>query len=341
MNSCDIISKQFNILSEFNVTEIEIKSITNYCDRLINNDVPILFDVQDLCSLLNIEYKILSRYLYRNNDILYSKFKIKKRRNGYRVILSPCRELYLIQKKILTNILSKIKSHECSQAFCKGNSIVQNAKVHLHSELVINYDLQDFFTNIKLNQVRDVFTDIGYTNVLAKTLAKICCYKGFLPQGAPTSPIISNLVAKKLDNELQNLAILNKAKYTRYADDLTFSGNKKIMSIRNEIENIIKKNGFVVNEKKTYIRFASQGMEVTGIRISNGNMSVNKKFLKGLRKEIYFCKKYGASDHLKHLNVDKSFFKEHMYGKAYFVNMVNNALGKKLLKDLDEIVWER
>lgn len=316
-----------------------------YCESLSKNDLPIIFDMYTLCEYFDIDYFKFKYYydsLYKDSSIVYKKFKILKKNNkGYREILVPCKELYNLQKKILDSILLKLQVSNQSMAFSKGNSIVNNAKVHLNCEVAINYDLKNFFGNIKYNQVKNVFFKAGYTNDLAKVFARMCCYNGYLPQGAPTSPYLSNLVAKDMDKELYNLALCNNANYTRYADDITFSGKKQILCIQNLIKEIISKYNFIINENKTNIRYYSQGITVTGINIFDGKLHVNKNYLKTFEKEIYFCLKYGVAEHLKHEKIDKAFYKEHMYGKAYFINMIDHIKGEKLLTQLNKILWER
>ena len=126
--------------------------------------------------------------------------------------------------------------------------------------------------------------------------------------------------------------------YSRYADDITFSGGKEIRLAIPLIKDIITAEGFEVNEEKVRLRYAHQRQEVTGL-IVNERLSVSPRIKNELNSAIYYCKKYGVADHMRHVGCDKHFYKEHLYGLAYFVNMVNENLGRQYLNKLDEIMW--
>lgn len=171
-------------------------------------------------------------------------------------------------------------------------------------------------------------------------MARLCTYNNELPQGAPTSPYLSNVVCLKLDKRISELAKKYGASYTRYADDITLSANTDISNIIPFVEKIVTDEGFSLNNKKTRVLYEYQRQEVTGLLVSGNRVRVDKKYIKKFKQEIYYCKKYGVADHLRHIKCDKRFYKEHMYGKAYFVNMVDANLGQRIIKDLDSIVWE-
>ena len=151
--------------------------------------------------------------------------------------------------------------------------------------------------------------------------------------------MISNIVAKHLDIRLNELAKCYNAVYSRYADDITFSGAYNIRNMISVVTKIIEEENFQVNVKKTRYAYYYQRQEVTGL-IVNKKVSVPKKYLREIYKEIYYCQKYGVSSHLVKTDNHKSFYKEYMYGKAYFVNMVDKEKGQKILSDLDSIMWE-
>ena len=159
-----------------------------------------------------------------------------------------------------------------------------------------------------------------------------------MPQGSPASPALSNLISLKLDKRLGNLAESLGASYTRYADDITFSGSKNLSMVVPLIKEIIREEGFVVNEDKVRLQYANQRQEVTGLVVNN-KISVAPRVRKELDTAIYYCKKYGVAEHMAHIGCDKCFYREHLYGIAYFIKMVDEKKGENYLDKLDQIEW--
>lgn len=311
----------------------------SYAQKLCNNSVPVIFDFKHLSLLLGYEPPELAFYLFAPEDSFYTKMQIPKKSGGMREIEIPSDKLKSIQRWILRNVLENIEVHESCYGFTKGKSIYDNALLHVGKECVLNMDLKDFFPSITQKAVFNIFYQKGYTKSVSYYLAKLLTKDGVLPQGSPASPKISNIVALHLDKRLSELAKCYKATYSRYADDLTFSGASNIKNMIPIITQIIHEEAFFVNEKKTRYSYYFQKQEVTGL-IVNKKVSVPKEYLRELNKEIYYCKKFGVSSHLTKTENHKSFFKEYMYGKAYFVNMIDKELGQKNLCELDTILWE-
>ena len=141
-----------------------------------------------------------------------------------------------------------------------------------------------------------------------------------------------------MDKRLSCLAESIGCDYSRYADDITFSGNRSIESIVPLVKKIVVEEGFQINEDKVRLQYSYQCQEVTGL-IVNKKLSVSRKIIEELDNGIYFCKKYGVADHMRNIKCDKSFYKDHLYGLSYFVNMVDKEKGTKYLERLDEINW--
>lgn len=240
----------------------------------------------------------------------------------------------------MDNILNRMHISDYTNGFVKNKSILTNAQNHINSDCIINIDLKDFFPSVKFEQVFGIFKYYGYTKELSYTLAKLCTYRGVLPQGSPASPAITNIICLKLDKRLAALSRKYEATFSRYADDITFSGKKAIVHILPYAMDIIRDEGFSVNPDKTRVAFKHQRQEVTGLIVNGDSVRVSPKFKKHFRQEIYYCKKYGVKSHLEHIEDQHSFYKEHMYGQAYFINMVEPSLGKELLDLLDSIQWE-
>jgi retron-type reverse transcriptase len=155
--------------------------------------------------------------------IQYARFPIPKRHGAARIILAPAPPLKAMQRRILRRLLARLAVHPCATGFERGHSIVTNALPHVGQEVVIRLDLRDFFTSTNVARVDAYFRTIGWDADAAALLARLCTYEGYLPQGAPTSPRLSNLVNRRLDDRLFALARMRSASYSRYADDITIS----------------------------------------------------------------------------------------------------------------------
>ena len=155
-------------------------------------------------------------------------------------------------------------------------------------------------------------------------LTYLCTYNGFLPQGAPTSAYISNLVMKYFDDELGSWCEKNNISYTRYSDDMTFSGNFNPSIVIKKVKEMLFKLGFELNKKKIHIIKQNQQQKITGI-VVNEKMQVERKYRKEIRKEIYYIKKYGLDSHLNRIGCkDKEKYLNKLYGRILFVLQINN-----------------
>jgi hypothetical protein len=215
-----------------------------------------------------------------------------------------------------------------------------NAEQHLYTEVVLNIDLKDFFPSIDSQRIYYIFNKIcKYDKTLSYCLTRIVTYENRLPQGACTSPIISNIVAYKLDYRLFKLAQKNNIKYTRYADDITFSGNSNIITkkLYSLIKKIIEEEGFKVNERKVHFSSKSFRQEVTGLTINNNKVTVNSKYVKKIEQELYYIKKYGLENHIKYAEIKNGFYLEHLKGKIMFVWSIDKEKGNKLLLKFNDL----
>ena len=338
-----IISKYIDDLSDALQKAGKSEYITgiciNYADNLVSKNLPVIFDVNHISKLLGIETRDLYKILY-SEDFYYREIDIPKKNGGIRKLGVPSVTLKIIQRWILDNILINIPISNNANGFCKDKSILTNAMKHLNKNCVINMDIKDFFPSISRKTIFNVFFRLGYTKEVAFVLSKLCTYEEILPQGSPASPYLSNIVSLNMDERIQKITNKYNAFYSRYADDITISGNYGIEKCIGAVRQIIQSEGFVVNETKTRIAYKHERQEVTGIVVNNNTPRINNKYKKKLLQEIYFCKKFGVSNHLTRINCDKVFFKEHLYGKAYFIKMVENDTGNRFLDLLDSISWD-
>ncbi len=315
---------------------------------------------RELAISLGVEYKILTYNLYKlSDDSKYKTFEIKKKNNGTRKIIAPNSGIKTIQRNLSKILLDIYPIKNCIHGYVKNRNILSNAEGHVRKRFLVNIDLKDFFPSINFGRIRGIFKSypFNFNDEIATTLAQICCYKGYLPQGAPTSPIISNIICRRLDNQLLDLSKKGKFNYTRYADDITFSTNKSIIpqeigkTITNELElsteliQIINQNGFQLNENKTRYATKDNRQEVTGL-ITNSFPNIKRSYIKNIRAMIHALEKFGvtnaAKEHFskynyknkKTKNEEVSFLRE-LTGKVGFIGMVRGK-DDSIYKNLHE-----
>ncbi len=321
------------------ITQDMYDSITKYKQRLNDNKVPPIYNLRHVRKIFRIKKREQDIFFGENRSSLYRNFSIPKKSGGVRQIEAPCKRLKEIQRWIKDEITDKFVVSEYATGFRKSMSIVDNARKHVGKELVINMDIKDFFPSVTYAEIFLMFAYIGYRKDVAHLLTKLCTNaENVLPQGSPASPSISNHILLKLDKRLGKLAESIGADYSRYADDITFSGKKSISTIIPLVEQIVEEEGFQVNRNKTRLQYNNQRQEVTGL-IVNTKISVSTTIESEIRNAIYFVRKYGVDDHMKHIGCNKSFYMEHLYGIAYFIHMVDKDKGKKYLKQLNDIMW--
>ncbi|MHC4503849.1 MAG: reverse transcriptase family protein [Planctomycetota bacterium] len=207
----------------------------------------------------------------------YREFTIPKRSGGKRAISAPDKDTKGLQRRILKRLLARLSCHRAAHGFEKGRSIVTNALPHVGRAVVVRMDIRDFFTSTSARRVRDYFRRIGWNREASDLLVKLATLDGGLPQGAPTSPRLSNLVNRRLDARLDAAARSLGGTYTRYADDLTFSFPEHDRATVNVIVNIAEKvaeeEGYTIHRrKKRHVRGRCSRQIVTGLVV---NESIN------------------------------------------------------------------
>lgn len=268
-------------------------------------------DHEQIAQKFGLTYKDLSLLIYPDTNTCYKTFTIPKKNGEERTINAPKVMLLRIQQKLSEELTAQYRPKKGAHGFIKGRSIVTNAEEHIKKRYVFNIDLENFFGTIHFGRVRNLLMSapFNYSHEGATILAQICCHNGVLPQGAPTSPIISNMICWKLDAQLQRLAHKNRCTYTRYADDITFSFNASRNKLPRSIvgfdaqsddlivgqvlSKIIKENGFSVNQQKVRLQGRSQRQEVTGITVNRG-VNVKRSFIRQTRSMLHAWGKYGA-----------------------------------------------
>jgi hypothetical protein len=213
----------------------------------------------------------LVRQIMHNPSYHYREFPLQKANGGERKISTPKTYLKVIQWWVLDNILAPQVLDECVHGFRSGRSYVTNARAHENSRHILNVDIKSFFDSIKMSQVANVFSSLGYSESGSLALTALTTKDGVAPTGAPTSPMIANLIFRDADVELAKFAETNGLIYTRYADDLTFSAQHRISEDAvGHISEIVQAAGFELNVKKTKFMGPGDRQDVTGVVVNSG-----------------------------------------------------------------------
>lgn len=335
----NVYKKEFIEKASENLDIETINNYLEYAENLYKKDLPIIYDPLHFSELVG--YKIDFLYSISNSQSsFYRKFKIKKKSGGHRIINAPLPSLKEIQNWILKNILYKIKCSKYSKAFKSKTSIKNHARFHKNKKFVLNVDIEDYFDNIKLSKIITFFISLGYSKNLSILLSNLCTFKNKLPQGAPTSPYLSNLITIKLDNELFEITKIfsPNLSYSRYADDITFSGNLFKNVILNRIFKVLNKHGFKINNKKIRVQNSNNRQVVTGLTV-NETLNVNKNYRKEIRKLCYYIKKFGLENHMNKLGIqnDKLTYMQKILGKINFILYINPN-DKDMKKNKEEMI---
>ncbi|WP_432699747.1 retron St85 family RNA-directed DNA polymerase [Kluyvera cryocrescens] len=268
-----------------------------------------------------ISVETLRLLIYRA-DFRYKIYSVKKKESHkFRTIYQPSRELKALQGWVLRNILDKLSSSPFSIGFEKHQSILNNATPHIGANFILNIDLEDFFPSLTAKKVFGVYHSLGYNRAISSCLTKICCYQNLLPQGAPSSPKLANLICSKLDYRIQGYAGSRGLIYTRYADDLTLSAQsmKKVLKAKDFLFSIIPTEDLVINTKKTCISGPRSQKKVTGLVISQEKAGVGRLKYKELRAKIH------------HVFAGRSQEIEHVRGWLSFLSSVDLKSYRRLL----------
>lgn len=307
-----------------------IEKCAKYAEKLLDQKLPVIYDSRHVHEILRLQNIKPDSY---HTFVINGKHKERE-------ITAPSLKIKQRQQWILEEILEKCEVSNNCHGFVKKRSILTNARMHMGHKNILNLDIENFFPSITQKMVKSQFQQMGYSESAAEALAEICCYEEKLPQGAPTSPYMSNLILKNMDQELEMFCQARNITYTRYADDMSFSSNEEIYGYLKDLCSIVERYSFKINEKKTCYYQDPHRKIVTGLVVKEQEICIPKKFKRKLRQEIYYCRQLGVQRHLENTgNSDRAGFKEYMYGKAYFVAMVEPETGKKYLEELDQIEW--
>lgn len=330
--------------------------------RLAMLDLPVLGTPAELAAALQLSIPKL-RWLAFHTDVAtrvhYVSFTVPKKSGGLRTLSAPHRTLAAAQQWIFDNVVRKLPAEPPAHGFLTGRGTVSNAQPHCRRQVLVNMDLEAFFPSIAFPRVRSVFQRLGYSPAVATILALLCTecprkpveYDGktyhvatrprALPQGACTSPGLSNQVARRLDKRLGGLAKRLGITYTRYADDLSFSGDAALADrvgyLMARVRHIAQDEGFAVNEKKSRVLRRNAAQRVTGL-VVNDRPGVSRKEVRRLRAILHRARHEGLE---KQNRENRPNFLAWLRGKIAYVSMARPEVGKKLADSLTELMRAR
>ncbi|MCM1291722.1 MAG: reverse transcriptase family protein [Bacteroides sp.] len=304
--------------SKYGMSVDEANSYIEYVANLIKQDLPPIVDLRHLSMLIGIDYKFLTMAI-NAPQVLYREFSVPKRSGGYRTITAPYPSLKYIQTWIYDKILKSRKTHFCAHGFVRHRSILSNAGVHRGCKMLLKMDVSDFFGSISQNYVVNLFKkEFGYNLKVSWVLSSLCCLNGTLPQGAPTSPILSNLISMSFDRRLYRLAKRYNLKYSRYADDIAFSGDSIPSTFIRYVEGIANNCGFKIKTEKTRLYSAGGSKIIAGVSLATGEPRLPRDYRRKLRQELHYVEKYGLKGHMKHEKIRKANYLESLLGKVNY-----------------------
>ncbi len=291
------------------------------------NALPFLYDTWQLADFLHIGRRNLFYYT-KHADRAYRALEIPKRSGGVRRLYVPCKELRRFQNIIRRNILAKLPVSPYAMAYCRGRHIAQNAQPHVGKRYLLKLDITDFFGSIRFDQVyRAAFHTRYFPAQIGIMLTELCCRKESLPQGASTSPALSNLVMRNFDNNIGRWCKARGIAYTRYCDDMTFSADRPLYDVYLKVKRMLEQEGFDLNEDKTHFITNASRQSVTGLTV-NEKVNVSSAYKRRLRQEIYYALKFGPGESImrgEHRDFivdgkpDEERYLQHLLGRTQYV----------------------
>lgn len=309
-------------------------------ERLFGKLMPItvpteMTDEEALLAHLGLGQKELKKiWFFRAR--MYHHFSIAKGSGKVRLISAPDRRMKILQSKLAPLLDRLYPVRQPVHGFVPARSVKTNAEAHGRRRFVVNLDLQDFFPTITENRVRGLLCSIGVTYKVAEVVARICCVDDHLPQGAPTSPVLSNMICYRLDRELLEIAKGARAIYTRYADDLSFSsyqppaplfegalpavGRFSPDVLAPTLREAISSNGFTLNPNKAHYADRNSRRMITGVKI-NAGLNVDRRYIRNIRAVLHSIENLGLEEaQAKYVDKGgKGSLAAHLRGKISYV----------------------
>jgi retron-type reverse transcriptase len=319
--------------------------------RLAEQGLPVLSTPAELAAALGVSISRLRWLAFHSpaaTRVHYIWFEVPKRGGGLRKLSAPHRSLAACQEWVLRQVLDKLPAHPAAQGFIVGRSTLTNAQPHVGRQVVVNVDIKDFFPSISFYRVCGLLKQVGYSPAVATIMALLCTesprsavtYDGTryfvatgpraLPQGACTSPALSNLIARRLDSRLSGLARRLGWAYTRYADDMTFSADEPAAPLVGyllaRVRHIVAAEGFVLNESKTRVQRRNTAQNVTGV-VVNDRPAVPRKLVRRLRAILHQSRRTGLAAQNRQ---QRTNFEAYLRGMIAYIAMINPQQARPL-----------
>lgn len=341
--------------------------------RVASHELPAIPHLDALAELIGSNRSELAwlamKPQYEPEQSHYRVFEVRKKSGGTRLLAAPLPRLKSVQRRLLDRLICKLPLHDSTHGFRKGRDILSGATVHVGKDVVISVDIKDFFPSFTFRRVSGYFRWLGYGRGIANTLASLTTtelslarlpdgnawkpayslrhpdlggwYAGRpqLPQGAPTSPALANAICWRMDKRLSALARKFGGDYTRYADDLTFSGgedlarhSRKFLKV---VRRIIATEGLELNEAKTRVIGKGHGQRVTGV-IVNEQTNFPRKEFDLLKAILHNCIKHGPHGQNRENHPD---FRAHLQGRIAHARHIGPERGMKLQRLFEQVRW--
>lgn len=295
--------------------------VFSYVNELNKNKALVLFDTNHFSMLVGFSEYLLHA-ISASPSNFYRRFDVPKKSGGVRRICEPLPTLKLIQRFIVDRVIANCELHKSARAFRRNHSLRGAAIIHKARPYMLTLDIKDFFPSISGFSVYRSFYELGYTTQIARLLSGLCTLDDGLPQGAPSSPILSNIVLKPFDEKIFTECKSRGIFYTRYADDLTFSSREENLTgligvVRHELGSL----GLKINEKKTSLSGNGARKYVNGV-VVNEKPNILREKRRDLRKDVYYIKKYGLNGHIRFSNIETSNYLDHLIGKLTYAHFI-------------------
>ncbi|MBR2044407.1 MAG: retron St85 family RNA-directed DNA polymerase [Clostridia bacterium] len=260
------------------------------------NKLPFIYDLLQLSGFLSVDFKDTVRFLKKGCDNDYRTLTIKKRNGNDRILNVPSPTLKRCQRIIYNEILKNLPVSKYAKAYKKGVHLQDNASPHVGKKYILKIDITDFFGSITFREVYSAaFNTRYFPRHVGYVLTVLCCKDEALPQGAPTSPALSNLVMKGFDENIGKWCEARGISYTRYCDDMTFSSDEPLYHVYKKVTSLLEEADFSVNQSKTKFITNASRQSVTGLTV-NQKVSVNREYKRTLRQELHYLFLYGAEN---------------------------------------------
>lgn len=292
-------------------------------DYAAHRSTPFVFDTYQLSALLGIRRRELFA-LTNGVAAHYHRLEILKKSGGTRVLWAPDETLKAVQRRIVEQILVHYPASPHACGYQKGKGTVDNARPHVGKKYLLKLDIADFFDSICFQKVYStVFNTTYFPADIGVMLTELCCLRERVPQGAVTSPALSNIIMKHFDDEMGKWCVARGVAFSRYCDDITFSADSPLYPAYVKAKGFLKSMGFELRRDKTHFVHRSSAQQVTGLVVNEG-VSLPREWRRELRQEVYYALRFGlAEGAARHRFDDTEKYRRHLLGRLSYALYVH------------------